>query len=140
MEGLIDYGERKKAAEIFIRLMKAIVHSLKIDLSFYKYYHPESGKPLGAANTLTSLIPIGLFLNILGVKIISSTKVEITGSNPFPWPVTIKYRGLTVVQQEKKTLIIFSDGQNLTIDNSHPQMINFSEKNINNSMHGTIRD
>ncbi len=128
LEGLIDYGERKKASEIFTRLMKAVVHSLKNDLTFHQHYQPDSGSPLGAANTLTSLIPIGLFLNILGVKILSSTKVEITGSNPFPWPVTIKFRGLTVVQQEKKTLVIFSDGQNLTLDNSHPQMINFIEK------------
>ncbi len=127
LEGMIDYGERKKAAEIFTRWMKSVAHSIKSDLAFHQLYNPESGKPLGATNTLTSIIPIGLFLDILGVKILSSTKVEITGSNPFPWSVTIKYHGLTVVHQEKKTLVIFSDGQNLTVDNSHPQVINFSE-------------
>jgi hypothetical protein len=128
LEGLIRYGERKKAAEIFTRLMKAVVHSLKNDLTFHQYYHPETGKPLGPANTLTSLIPVGLFLNLIGVKIINSSKVEITGGNPFPWSVTVKYRGLTVVQQEKKSLVIFSDGQNITVDNNQPQIINFGDK------------
>jgi hypothetical protein len=66
-------------------------------------------------------------LYILGVKIINPSRVEITGSNPFPWPVTIKYRGLTVVHQEKKTLVIFSDGQNVTVDNNLPQVINIRE-------------
>jgi hypothetical protein len=127
LEGLIQYGERKKAAEVFTRFMKAVVHSLKIDLSFHQFYQAETGKPLGPSNTLYSLIPLGVFLNILGVKIINPSKVEITGSNPFPWPVTMKYRGLTVVQQEKKTLVIFSDGQNVTVDNSDPQIINISE-------------
>jgi endonuclease YncB( thermonuclease family) len=78
---------------------------------------------------LTSLIPIGLFLQILGVKIISSSKVEITGSNPFPWPVTIKFRGLTVIQQEKKALVIFSDGQNITVNNNQAQTISIKRSN-----------
>ncbi len=125
LEGLILYHERRKAAEVFTRVMKAALQSLKNDLTFHQYYHPETGKPSGAANTLTSLVPIGLFLNILGVKIINSTRVEITGGNPFPWPVTIKYRGMTVVQQEKKALVIFSDGQNVTVENSQPQIISF---------------
>jgi hypothetical protein len=124
LEGMIRYGERKKAAEVFTRSMKAVVNSLNTDMSFHKFYQSETGKPLGSTNSLTSLLPIGLFLNILGVKIINPSKIEITGSNPFPWPVTIKYKGLTVVQQEKKTLVIFADGQNTTVDNNQPQIIN----------------
>ena len=123
INGLIRYGERKKAAEIFSRIMKAVVTSLKKDMKFHQFYHCETGNPLGAINSLTSLIPIGSFLEILGVKIFSPTKVEISGSNPFPWSVTIKYRGLTVIQQEKKALIIFPDGQNISIDNNRPQII-----------------
>ena len=125
LEGLIRYNERRKAAEVFSRVVKAVIQSQKNDLTFHQNYHPETGKPSGAANTLTSLLPIGLFLNILGVKIVNSARVEITGGNPFPWPVTIKYHGMTVVQQEKKALVIFSDGQNVTVDNSQPQIISF---------------
>ncbi len=129
IDGLIRYGERKNAAEVFTRLMNAVVQSLKKDMKFHQFYHSETGKPLGTINSLTSLIPIGLFLEILGVKIISATKVEISGSNPFPWPVTLKYRGLTIIQQEKKALIIFPDGQNITVDNNHTQIIR-SKKTI----------
>ncbi len=123
LDGLVKYGEQKKAAEIYSRLMKAVASSFEKDLALHQHYHSETGKPFGPKNTLTSLMPIGSFLEILGVKVISPTLVEITGTNPFPWPVTIKYRGLTVVQQEKKALIIFSDGQSVTVDNSQPHLV-----------------
>jgi hypothetical protein len=123
ISGLIRYGEHKKAAEIFIRFMNAVLKTLNTDLKFYQHYHSETGKPVGPTNTMKSLVPIGLFLKILGVKIINTSKIEITGENPFPWPVTIKYRGLTIIQQAKSALIIFPDGQNVTIDNNKSQII-----------------
>jgi hypothetical protein len=128
LNGMVRYGERIKAAELFTRAMKAIILSFKNNMAFHKSYHSETGKPQGTANTVTSLIPVGEFLDILGVKIINPKNVEITGNNPFPWPVTLKYRGLTVVQQEKKALVIFSDGQTITVDNHSPQVIKNGEE------------
>jgi hypothetical protein len=123
ISGLIRYGAQKKAAELFTRIMNAVVMSMNTDLKLHRLYHGETGKPVGTANTLTSLMPISLFLKILGIKIYNSTKVEITGSNPFPWPVTIKFHGLTIVQQETKALIIFPDGQTATTENNQAQII-----------------
>jgi hypothetical protein len=62
-------------------------------------------------------------LHVLGVQIITPYQVKITASNPFPWPVTVKYKGLTVIQQKKKAMIIFPDGQNITVRNEKPQMV-----------------
>jgi hypothetical protein len=123
MEGMVRYGMHVQAAELFTRMMNAIIPPLSKQLIFFQSYHSETGVPSGYTNTLSSLLPLGLFLKICGVEIINPTKVKITRGNPFPWPVTIKYRGLTVVQQEKKSLVIFPDGQNISIDNSHPQTV-----------------
>jgi Mannosylglycerate hydrolase MGH1-like glycoside hydrolase domain len=123
LEGLVSYGMQKQAAEVFTRLMNAVQVPLNQEFNFYHAYQSESGKPTGAANTLTGLLPVGLFLKILGIQIISPAKVMIRCGSPFPWPVTIKYRGLTVVQQEKKALIIFSDGQGITVENNQPKII-----------------
>ena len=123
LEGLAHYGERKKAAVIFTRLMKPAIQALENDFAIYQSYHSETGRPLGTKNILTSLIPVGLFLRILGVKILSPTRVEISGHNPFPWPITIKYQGLTIVKHEKKSLVIFPNGQNITVDNEAGKMI-----------------
>jgi hypothetical protein len=127
LEGLVRYKERKNAVEIFSRSMKSVIQGLKTNLNFYRFYHSETGLPIAPINSLTSLVPIGLFLQIAGVNIISPTKVKIMSHNPFPWPVSIKYRGLTVVHQEKKTIIIFPNGQNTTVDNSHAQTVSLEE-------------
>ena len=99
----------------------------KTDLKFHQSFHSETGEPIGAVNTLTSLVPPGLFLKILGVNIIDSTKIEITHPNPFPWPVTVKYRGLTVSQQLKKASVVFRDGQSVVVETDHPQIISLSD-------------
>jgi hypothetical protein len=130
MKGLIRYGERNKAAEIFSRLTKAVVNSIKKDMTLHKYYRQDTGFPWGNQNSLSCLVPVGLFLEILGVKIYSPSRLEISGGNPFPWSVTIKYRGLTVVHQKDKSMIIFSDGQNLTIDNQTPKIINLNNVEV----------
>ncbi len=123
MEGLLRYGTHKMAAEIFTRLMKAELLSFQQELKFYGSFNSGTGKPVGPANTLDCLPPVGLFLKILGVNIIDPFTVEITHENPFPWPVTIKYCGLAVAQQEKKAVLIFPDGQTVSVDNDHPQVI-----------------
>ena len=78
---------------------------------------------MGEPNSLNGLPPLGLFLRILGVQIVSSTRVEIFGENPFPWPVTIKYRGLTILRGKVKTTIIFPDGQTVESNELTPQVI-----------------
>jgi hypothetical protein len=49
--------------------------------------------------------------------------VVITGFNPFPWPVTIKYRGMTVLRQKEKTLVIFPDGQTVNVNDPGSRLI-----------------
>ncbi|HNT23126.1 MAG TPA: hypothetical protein PKM21_02085 [Anaerolineales bacterium] len=115
--GLVRYGQRAKAAELLTRIMKAITQTLKRDQAFRRYYDDKTGYGQGEVNAAAGLAPLGLFLDVLGVRIISPHCVTISGSNPFPWPVTVKYRGLTVLRQKKKTMIIFPDGQNITVKN-----------------------
>jgi hypothetical protein len=116
-EGLVRYGQRAKAAELVTRLMKAVIQTVKRDRAFRRYYNAETGYGQGEANALAGLAPLGLFLEVLGVRILSPNSVALSGLNPFPWPVTVKYRGLTVLRQKKKTMVIFPDGQNITVKN-----------------------
>jgi hypothetical protein len=122
-EGLLRYGYRDKAAELVTRLMGAIVSSLKQDHAFRQFYHSETGQGLGEPNALSGLAPLELFLETLGVRIISAQRVFLNGFNPFPWPVTVKYRGLTVLCQKSKTMVIFPDGQTVTVDDPAPRMV-----------------
>jgi hypothetical protein len=122
-EGLLRYGFRQEAAELVTRLMTAIVKTLKREGVFRKYYDADTGQGLGEANTLDGLAPLGLFLKTLGVHLYSNKKVGIEGFNPFPTPITVKYRGTTILRLKEKTVIIFQDGQTSTITDPAPCII-----------------
>ncbi|MEW5868941.1 MAG: hypothetical protein AB1894_06670 [Chloroflexota bacterium] len=127
-EGLVQYGYRQVAAELLIRLMSAVIQSLKQDRAFRRTYHADSGHGQGERNALSGLAPLGLFLEVLGVRPISPHRVALAGFNPFPWPVTVKYRGLTVLRQKDKTIVIFPDGQTVTISDPAPRIVSLESQ------------
>ncbi|MEZ0397292.1 MAG: hypothetical protein ABWK53_12795 [Anaerolineales bacterium] len=115
-EGLLAYGLRQEAAQLVVHLMAAVIENLKKQHAFYQFYHAEDGKGIGERNSLSGLAPLGLFLQTLGVEFLSDRRVRLSGKNPFPWPVTVKYRGLSVSRQSDRTVIAFPDGQVVTLN------------------------
>lgn len=114
-EGLLAYGYQLEATRLFANLMHGILQNLKNNNAFYQTYNAEVGTGVGERNALSGLAPVGLFLQILGVEIISATKVRLEGQNPFPWPVTIKYRRLMVRRDAEKTEITFPNGEQVEV-------------------------
>ncbi|GAB4502632.1 MAG: hypothetical protein Fur0035_21860 [Anaerolineales bacterium] len=114
-EGMLAYGYRREAARLMAHLMSAVIQNLKRGQTFHRAYHAESGAGLGERDSLYGLAPLGLFLQILGVEIFSPEKVALRGKNPFPWPVTVKYRGLTVQRLNGHSEIIFPSGQSAQV-------------------------
>jgi len=122
-EGMLAYGYRQEAAELVTRLMAAIIRNLKQNGAFAHYYNVETGDGMGERNSLAGLAPLGLFLETLGVRLYSPCQVFLNGFNPFPWAVTVKYRGLTVLRRKDSTVITFPDGQSTTVTDPRPQMV-----------------
>lgn len=114
-EGLLAYGFRTEAARLVTCLMKSVTQNLKQNRSFYQYYHAETGQGMGERNALSGLAPVGLFLQTLGVHVLSSTRVRLEGKNPFPWPVTVRYRGLEIVRGLEVTELTFPNGKTVTV-------------------------
>ncbi len=121
--GLLKYGCRKEAAELVSRLMNAITLHLEKHKSFAQSYNSGSGQGVGEHNSLQGLAPLSLFLDVLGLQVISPIKVRLEGQNPFPWPVTVKYRGLTVLRELDKTRVTFPGGQTAVIKSPNPQVV-----------------
>jgi hypothetical protein len=113
--GLLNYGYRSEAFQLVTRLMETTIGSLKSQGAFFDSYQAESGVGQGERNSLRGLAPVGLFLQTLGVHILSPLYVRLEGVNPFPWPVTLRYKGLTVVRNTDFTDITFPDGQNIRV-------------------------
>jgi len=126
-EGLVKYGYLEEAVTLFSRLMAAIVENLKKNQAFFQHYHSQTGKGIGELHALSGLPPLGLFLKILGVNILSSKRVFLKGHNPFPWPVTVKFRGLTILRESKQTKITFPGGQTAVIRNPKPRIVTIDD-------------
>jgi hypothetical protein len=114
-EGLLMYGYRREAVRLTAHIMSAVIQNLKRTQAFYRTYHAETGAGQGERNTLQGLAPLGLFLAALGVEIQNPTRVILSGENLFPWPVTVKYKGLTVTRLMGQTDVIFPNGQLVTV-------------------------
>lgn len=122
-EGLLAYGFRKAAARLIAHLMSGVIQNLKQNRAFYQRYHADTGQGLGERNALSGLAPVGLFLKVLGVQVISPTRVRLEGENPFPWPVTIQYKGLRILRGLYRTEVIFSNGKSVIIDDPSPCIV-----------------
>jgi hypothetical protein len=114
-EGLLAYGFRAEATRLTAHLMNGVIQNLKQYRSFYQHYHAEKGAGIGERNSLYGFAPVGLFMQALGVTILSSTQVKLEGRNLFPWPVTIKYKGLTINRGIEQTLVTFINGESVVI-------------------------
>jgi hypothetical protein len=122
-EGLLRYGFRSDAARLVAHIMTAILQNLKQNRAFYARYHAEKGTGIGERNALTGLAPVGLFLRVLGVEILSSTCVKLAGENPFPWDVKICYKGLKILRGMNKTEVIFTNGKSVVMTDTEPKII-----------------
>jgi hypothetical protein len=122
-EGLVAYGYRSIAAELVSHLMNGVVDGLKRNGVMRRLIDAWIGSTSGEANTLSGLAPLGLFLDVLGVHFLSPDRIELAGFNPYPYPVTVKYRGTTVLRQSEKTVVIFPGGQTIEVTDPNPQTI-----------------
>ncbi len=122
-EGMLRYGFVEEVKELVIKIMSAIVHNLSKGGGFRRYYHCESAVGMGERDSLLGLAPLGLFLNAIGVRIYTPFKVALFGRNPFPWPVTLKYRGLKIWRYQCETSLTFPDGQTFHFDDPSTRVV-----------------
>ncbi len=125
-EGLLVYDYTDHAADLVSRLMNAIVPALKREGVFRAWFSARDGAPGGESNSLPGLPPIGLFLHALGIRRLKKNEVILHGFNPFPWPVTVKYQGMTITRHAADTVVNFSTGQTITVDGAGPHRVSLS--------------
>ncbi len=122
-EGALAYGLRAEAATLTTRMMNAVIQCLKQNHVFYDRYHADTSAGLGERGALSGFAPVGLFLQTLGVRILSPARVRLEGVNPFPWPVTILYKGLKILRGMESTEIVFPNGQRVAVGDPAPCVV-----------------
>jgi len=111
---LIEYlnriGEKKLAFELLSRLMLGFSAMLKREHALMEVFTSDSGSCWGNRNGVRGLLPPLLLLELAGIQIINEQKVSISGENPCPWPLIVRFRGLEVRRDGKNTTLQFPDG------------------------------
>jgi len=110
LEGITSQGDSPKAAGLFANIMNVITQGLIDYDGFFPLYDANTAQPVGQYNAINGLVPIQLFLKIAGIKLFSPSRVALWGSNPFPWPIEIHWRGLSLVKDNIQTKITFPNG------------------------------
>jgi hypothetical protein len=122
-EGMLAYGFRQEAARLVAHLMTGVIRNLKQKRAFYQRYHAETGLGLGERNAVSGLAPVGLFLQVLGVQVFSPARIYLEGKNPFPWSVTVQYKGLKILRGLDRTEIKFPNGKSVIVDDPAPCIV-----------------
>ncbi|MBN1264009.1 MAG: hypothetical protein JXA25_00845 [Anaerolineales bacterium] len=128
-EGLLMCGCRAEAAELVQKLMKAVTETLHRDQGFRSFYDAVNHTGSGSLDAVQGLAPIDLFLRTVGIHLISTTSFIIDGYNPYPWPVTVHWKGLSIRREQESTQIIFPDGQELVLEGEEKRHITLSRLN-----------
>ena len=120
---MLAYGFREEAARQVAHFMTGVIKNLKQKRAFYQRYHADTGLGLGERNAVSGLAPVGLFLQVLGMQVFSPTRVRLAGRNPFPWQVTVQYKGLKIVRGLDRTQVIFPNGKSVSVDDPAPCVV-----------------
>jgi hypothetical protein len=108
---LVNAGYQAEAREVLDRLMASIIEGLKRDGAFSEAYHPERPAGWGRRGHVAGIAPLSLFLKVAGIGLLQPDRIELSGRHPFPWPVTVRWRGLAIERGPEGTRVTFPDGQ-----------------------------
>jgi hypothetical protein len=122
-EALLGYGYRIEAAGLVQNLMQAVVLTLQKDKAFREVYHPDLPEGSGERDHISGLIPIGLFLDCLGIHFIRPEKFFLRGDNPFPWDVIVRWKGIEIRCFKEHKEVIFPTGDRVELYGEERQLI-----------------
>ncbi len=103
--------------------MAAVIQNLKQEGAFRTHYHAELGAPTGQRNHLIGLPATGLFLEILGVRLLAGGSVELLHKNPFPWEVKLSWRGTSITCTHQDVTVKFPNGESITVIDQIPCLV-----------------
>ncbi len=109
-EAAIRYGRGDLAYTWTGKWMHALSEALRADRSFRSCYDPERAAGSGPRNSLQGIFPVGFFQAGLGIHPVSSNRVWAGGRSIFPFPVTIRWRGMTVRREGESVQVEFPSG------------------------------
>ncbi len=109
-EGLMEHDRVDLATDLIHRFIAVQTAVLRENHTFYEFYHADEPRGLGEKGSTLGLVPLHLLLRVLGVRILSKTRVWTGGAFYWNHPVTVTQYGVSVRRSADGTDIEFPSG------------------------------
>lgn len=109
-EALLQAGASKEANALMRAILNLQSRVLARTQRFGQFYHADADHASGELDHLLGIAPMDFFLRLIGVRILDSARVAVTGA--LAWNKTLVYRqhGITLKRTTKSLQIKFASG------------------------------
>ncbi len=114
-EGLIEHGRVDVATELLKRLLRVQTLVLRDQKAFYEFYDADQPRGMGERGSTLGLVPLHLLMRVLGVRIVSKSRVWTGGEFHWGSTVTVSQHGVTVKRSAQGTTIDFPSGESVSL-------------------------
>ena len=109
-EGLVEYGKADEAAAVLRYALKMVTRGLREQHTFTELQLNMDEQSAGVRGHIAGLPPLHLLLRVLGVRVISATKVWTGGAFVWGAPVKVTHKGVIVERSSDGTRVTFPSG------------------------------
>lgn len=111
LEGLTRTGLRKEAARWLLAWLNFQSRVLDQEGALFAVYDGETGRGLGRGDVIASLPPLGLVLELAGLRFLPGMRVRFLGPSTFAQPVTVEIWGSRIRRENQGTEVRFPWGE-----------------------------
>jgi hypothetical protein len=122
-EAAIRYGRDDLALGWVEKMIHTAADVLRDDRAFRSSRRADRPGGGGPRNSLHGIFPVGLFLAGLGVFPAASDRVWVGGRSIFPFPVVLRYKGMTVRREGDRAEIEFPSGVRRSVEGTQRRLL-----------------
>ena len=111
VEGLLTHGFVDDAAQILLASARAAERTLTDEGGFREAYHADTGVGMGGRENLTGLLPLGLWVQVAGVQLISPHRIRFAWPTPLEEEIVVRVWGWQIRRSPTQTEVRTPDGQ-----------------------------
>ena len=119
-EGMVKSGFRAEATLLLKRVLSALSDFLERDGHLSQFYHADEIQGFGEAHHIGGAAPLHLFGEVIGIRVLNRSRVQVGGAFTWGKPVSVEQHGVSVRRDAEAIRIKFPSGSALTLPADAP--------------------
>ena len=120
VEGLLAHGFIADAAHVLSASARAVERTLTDEGGFREAYHADTGAGMGGRESLTGLLPMGLWARVAGVQLMTPHRIRFAWPTPFDEEIVVRVWGWQIRRSPAQTEVRTPDGQMRVLNVAEP--------------------